>query len=802
MQSTQNLSSYLTSLGFPPALPNTGEIQRFSRGGSSESGWYIGHEIRVNEKVVLHVSFGDWRTGEKYSWSGDDTLTKEEAKEFKKLVAQQEKRAEENKKSVQLAVKEDVAGITQSIPYTFNHSYLEKKGFPQSYISFGLWNDFMVIPAIDVETGETWGYQTISSDGAKMFKAGMRIKGCASLVLAEENPEIIFIAEGYATALSVARAVLFELKSSVYACFNAGNMPDVAEGLRKKYPKTKIVLCADNDAFTLKQGKPYNPGMEFAKKAQYTAGNAEIIYPVFKDESKKLTDWNDYHQEYGIDAICAQFKIFKREPLPVLAPLQGSPILKLSDILKDVPSLQWGKGPKGGLIEPGQDKIADAVAEHLQAHLVKKNKELFFYTGTHWRALTEDEQSAIRKTMRRVAAGGEFTWNKVMGTYNIFVDSIKESPVDMYTSHPWAVNFLNGTLHLKRRTDDINKKDLEFKPHNKHDYLINVLPYCYYPPEHPLGQEKNTEFLAMLERVCKSESEEETQERIRAIKHLFGACLAPNFPIFYFLYGSHSTGKSTVMKLLNRFIAEDNISRVEPGEFEGFNMESMAGKLVNMDTDVSLNKPIADSTIKKVIDRLPMRIRRKNQKDILAPLPAVHVFGANELPRTMDRGSGAHQRRWVLVEFNNPQIKAGGPLNLDYDIFCFNSSPQGILNFALEGLKDLCDNGGTFARPRVGVERLKEWEIEANPVAQFIEEIKHGEVLDENSIVQISPEADIERKKVWGIFKAWCNDEERRPLAKPTFFRELQKKGFKIVTVNGVRKFRGMGIGERAGASF
>ena len=61
-----------------------------------------------------------------------------------------------------------------------------------------------------------------------------------------EDGKKVYVAEGLATSITIWEAL--EKKHPVISAGDAGNVPAVVEGLRKKYPKIEIVLALDNDA--------------------------------------------------------------------------------------------------------------------------------------------------------------------------------------------------------------------------------------------------------------------------------------------------------------------------------------------------------------------------------------------------------------------------------------------------------------------------------------------------------------------------------------------------------------------------
>jgi putative DNA primase/helicase len=113
--------------------------------------------------------------------------------------------------------------------------------------------------------------QFIAPDGTKRFLSNGRTQGCYfSLGRPEET---ICICEGFASGATIREAT----GHAVAVAFSAGNLKSVALALRMKFPKAKIILCADNDRYT--EG---NPGVTKAREAAL-AVRGNLAVPRFDD---------------------------------------------------------------------------------------------------------------------------------------------------------------------------------------------------------------------------------------------------------------------------------------------------------------------------------------------------------------------------------------------------------------------------------------------------------------------------------------------------------------------------------------
>ena len=119
------------------------------------------------------------------------------------------------------------------------HEYLADKGFPEE--EGNVWKtdtgDVLVIPMRI--SGKLVGCQLIDHRGDKKFLYGQQTKGASFCIDAKGTP---IFCEGYATGLSV-RSVMKanKLRYSIYICFSAGNMKEVASQFKNG------IVIADND---------------------------------------------------------------------------------------------------------------------------------------------------------------------------------------------------------------------------------------------------------------------------------------------------------------------------------------------------------------------------------------------------------------------------------------------------------------------------------------------------------------------------------------------------------------------------
>ena len=236
----------------------------------------------------------NYKTGEKTKWiSTGHILTEEKKAEMTTGSAGQLTELQAR------AMKRAYARWMNS-PEAKEHPYLTAKGIEGEWE--GLKKDAhgnLLIPGFNIYTGRLQTLQRISPEGVKRFESGCPKSGAACLIAEEEDKDLtgeILIAEGYATGASLYRATGIP----VAVAFDAGNLLDVAENIREKYPHVQITICADNDH----SNSAGNIGVEKAKEAALAVGGKVVIPNFTKEEKTKgCTDFNDLFATRGLEAV-------------------------------------------------------------------------------------------------------------------------------------------------------------------------------------------------------------------------------------------------------------------------------------------------------------------------------------------------------------------------------------------------------------------------------------------------------------------------------------------------------------------
>jgi putative DNA primase/helicase len=201
--------------------------------------------------------------------------------------------------------------------------------------------------------------------------------------------------------------------------------------------------------------------------------------------------------------------------------------------------------------------------------------------------------------------------------------------------------------------------------------------------------------------------------------------------------GEGKNGKSTFLNLLKEFLGEENIATPSLHSLveNRFAKSELYGKLANIHGDLSAKKLNQTGNFKMLTGQDLIRGERKYQDSFTFRNYAKMIYSANQLPSTSDT-TEAFFRRWIIVEFpyKFTEDPDDGHKDKNPDIVDEITSEEelsGFLNWSLEGLERLLDNGH-FTKTGEIEDIKDEWLTRTNPLQVFMD--KYTEV-DRESFV-------------------------------------------------------------------
>ena len=275
----------------PDSIEADGELHRFASNGrrGDLAGWYVFHADGVPAGA-----FGCWRSGLAENWHADvgRTLTHAEREQQHERIdaAKRKRERAEHQQHVEAARRAAIEWDSAS-PAADDHPYLVLKGVR----AHGLRQDAegrLLVPVRD-RAGAWQSLQYIPPDGkGKRFLWGGKAAGGYFAIGKPDGT--LCIAEGFATAATIHEAT----GHPVVVAFSAGNLDPVARVLREKLPGVRLILCADDDAWT-----DGNPGLTKATGAAHSVGGVLAVPDFGADRPKGATDFNDLAQHRGAEAV-------------------------------------------------------------------------------------------------------------------------------------------------------------------------------------------------------------------------------------------------------------------------------------------------------------------------------------------------------------------------------------------------------------------------------------------------------------------------------------------------------------------
>ncbi len=341
-------------------------------------------------------------------------------------------------------------------------------------------------------------------------------------------------------------------------------------------------------------------------------------------------------------------------------------------------------------------------------------------------------------------------------------DILVSKDFDDFNRNPYLVNVRNGLLDIR---------DMSFKEHTP-SYLSTVQLNVEYNPQVDCPQ-----FKKFLNEVldCKL---------IPLVQEIVGYLLTTNTASqkAFVFWGPARTGKSTLLWVVEYLLlGKKNVSNIPWQEIgDKFKTAELLGKLANVFSDLP-SKSIDDTGIFKVVTGEDYLMAEKKNKNPFKFKPFARlVFSCNELPRNyVDRTEGFY-RRLIIVPFSRQIEKSKIDKALKYK---FQREKEGILNWALEGLKRLYENNFEFSENELTDGVKKEYKRENNNVISFVEEC-----------CEIDSLFSCSRIEIYEAYKEFCVEAGLKALSQIKFNKELEgnfnitrSRSGKLRSWNGVR---------------
>lgn len=320
-----------------------------------------------------------------------------------------------------------------------------------------------------------------------------------------------------------------------------------------------------------------------------------------------------------------------------------------------------------------------------------------------------------------------------------------------------TVSQIKQTTYINREDINNNKFKVVFKNGILNLETLEMETFSsdyFFTFKIPVEYDKDAKcdlFLTWLHDVLKGDGEE---WKTKVIQEWFGYHFLKDnrYERALLLQGKPDSRKSTLLKILENFVGNDNVSNT-PLQFFNENPFAVAyvvDKVANICADLTNESLRNTEKFMVLVGNDSLTVAKKGQHDFKAKSMTKFSFSCNDIPRLPDK-SKAFYKRWLVVKFLNPISK--NEVKEEYNESSISplmtsEMLKGILNWAIEGLKRLLVNH-KFSYPYSYEETKLMWEKGSDSTSVFYE------ICVEDSDFTDS----IIKRDVYKKYKEFCDEE-------------------------------------------
>lgn len=492
--------------------------------------------------------------------------------------------------------------LEKARPATGN-AYLTRKGFPgRECLTLTVMHKTggvtyragdVVVPLYD-DSGALVNVQLINADGLKRTLKGGQVKGaCHILDGKKEAGKRLWIAEGYATALTVHHLT----GETVMVALSSVNLLSLASLARHKYPACRIVIAADRDL--------NGDGQTKASAAAESCEGVVALPPVFGD-------WNDAYTQHGGEAT-------RKAMYDAIRPPADSPFSTMSE---------------AEFTAMSTSEKAMRVHEHYgEALAVDANGQLLSrYEAGIWKIIPpSDFARDVAGLFQRLRA--PFSSGKIASV----VDTLKLIIPQQDAPARRLIGFRNGVLDTKSGV---------FSPHSKTHWLRTLCDVDFTPPVEGETLETHApNFWRWLDRAAGSRAD----KRDVILAALF-MVLANRYDwqLFLEVTGPGGSGKSILAEIATMLAGEDNATSatIETLESPRERAALIGFSLIRLPDQEKWSGDGAG--LKAITGGDAVSVDPKYRDAYSTHIPAVILAVNNNPMRFTDRSGGVSRRRVIM----------------------------------------------------------------------------------------------------------------------------------------------------------
>lgn len=269
-------------------------------------------------------------------------------------------------------------------------------------------------------------------------------------------------------------------------------------------------------------------------------------------------------------------------------------------------------------------------------------------------------------------------------------------------------------------------------------------------------------------------------EDVLTLQEYIGYCLIPTNKAqkMLIMIGKGGEGKSRVGLILRTLLGDNMFSgSVQKLESNRFSLANLENKLLMLDDDMDMNALTKTNIIKSVVtleDKTELETKGKQSTQAFL-YSRLFLIGNGMLSSLHDRSYGFFRRQIVLQVKDRNKERNDDPYLIDK----MRLEAEGILLWALEGLKRLIANDYCFTISEKSKQSLQEAIEDSNNIIQF---------MNSKGYINLEPRLSSSSKNIYHAYVVWCDDNSLKPLGCKTFISMLKDsaKDYGLVYSNNV----------------
>lgn len=315
-------------------------------------------------------------------------------------------------------------------------------------------------------------------------------------------------------------------------------------------------------------------------------------------------------------------------------------------------------------------------------------------------------------------------------------------PIREINCNPFIINVKNGLY---------NVLDDSFKPHTAEYYSTVQINATYDPAA------KCPQFIKFLKGILQD-------PEFYLVQEILGYLIIPvNKAQKSFVFiGASNAGKSTLLSIAQEILlGSENVSNIPWQSLnERFKPAELFGKLANIFADLPTKSMDDNGLFKALTGEDYITAERKNKNPFSFKLYARLLFSCNEIPRNYGDRSDGFYRRLIIIRFDKSVPANRRDANLREKLAV---ERDGILMWAIEGLKRIIANGYTFTETDSTRLELQRYKVDSNSVLSFMEEC-----------CEVKVDVEAVRDEMFSKYKEYCNNAGLKPVSQANFNKDIE----------------------------